>query len=61
MHPNRYLITVVNVAGGLTDFGRLLALLWPSTTVLAAIKIRACCALAVGRHTRDLPNLQETF
>jgi len=27
-HPNRYLIAVVNIAGGLTGFGWLLALLW---------------------------------
>jgi hypothetical protein len=27
-HPNRYLIGVINIAGGLTGFGWLLALLW---------------------------------
>lgn len=27
-HPNRYLIAVVNIAGGLTGFGWLLAFLW---------------------------------
>lgn len=27
-HPNRYVIAVINVAGGLTGFGWLLSLLW---------------------------------